>query len=279
MPLPILSIPNEPSPADLLRHYLRCELHWVRHVAEDETILDVGAALTNPAIPAVHDANHMRDVTAPPGMAPPDVVKMIDDHFAAQGVRCAYYVLNPSTPQEQNADLVDHLLSLGFERSTRDVYSLAKFPGVASRSIPDIKIIPSRASYRHFNELAAENAAEVNAPQLAEAWPMHLDDPHYDAILALQNGKAIAHGGVLAIGEMGFFANLYVTRDRRHQGLGTLIVSRLMEICARSLFKSVYLDISDCNDLAAPTLYQKFGFRKVTQSPIYRAPWTKDRHC
>ena len=47
MPLPILSTHPQPSASDLVRLYHRCDLHWARQVAEEETVLDVGTALTN----------------------------------------------------------------------------------------------------------------------------------------------------------------------------------------------------------------------------------------
>jgi GNAT superfamily N-acetyltransferase len=269
MPLPILSTSYEPAPADLLRHYLRCRLHWVRHLSDDETVLDVGTAFTNPQLAAIGDANHIRDVSAPPGESPANVVKMVDDHFDARGVRCAYYVMNPSTPAEQNGALIEHLISTGYTPATRQVLMLGKFAGAAPRAQADLKLIPTRASYRHFHELAERHASEIGAPQLTQAWEAHLDDPHYDALLALENGATIAHGGVLAIGEMGYLAQIYVAPARRRQGIGTLILSRLMEISARSLFKSIYVDLDSSNP-AAESLLKKFGFRAIGQSTIYR---------
>ncbi len=135
---------------------------------------------------------------------------------------CAYYVMNPSTPAEQNGALIEHLISTGYTPATRQVLMLGKFAGAAPRAQADLKLIPTRASYRHFHELAEQHASEVGIPQLAQAWEAHLDDPHYDALLALQNGVAIAHGGVLAIGEMGYFAQIYVAPHGGVRGLGRL---------------------------------------------------------
>ncbi len=42
-----------------------------------------------------------------------------------------------------------------------------------------------------------------------------------------------------------------------------------MEISARSLFKSVYVDL-DSSNAAGEALLKKFGFRAIGQSMIYR---------
>src|SRR4051812_15546969 len=114
MPLPVLSTPTQPSPADLLRHYLRCEHHWVSVLAEDETVLEGATALTNPAMAGVWDANHVRDAEVHEGATAEQVVACVDAHFAARGVRCAYYVMNPSSPAGRTAPLREYLLGSGF---------------------------------------------------------------------------------------------------------------------------------------------------------------------
>ena len=189
MPLPLLSTTSH----DLLRHFLRCDLHRVRHLIESETQLDPGTALTNPALPTVHDANHVRDAALPSGLSPEQAVARVNAHFTAAGTRCAYYVLNPSHPDAQTAPLRDHLL---------------------------------------------------------------------------------ATGGILAVGDLGLIADLYVTPSHRRQGLAKILLSRLLEIAARSLFKHVLLDVAPTNT-SAQHLYNNAGFAKVATHTLYRAPWTK----
>jgi ribosomal protein S18 acetylase RimI-like enzyme len=105
--------------------------------------------------------------------------------------------------------------------------------------------------------------------QLTEAAMLRLDDPHYDALIAIKDSAAIAHVGVLAVGEIGAIYQLCVTEALRRRGFGTVMMSRAMEICARSLFKHVFLGVTPSNT-AAIQLYTKFGFRKIGEWVEYQ---------
>jgi ribosomal protein S18 acetylase RimI-like enzyme len=125
-----------------------------------------------------------------------------------------------------------------------------------------LTIIPARASYKHARQLFEEGAGDWNTPELADADMMHLDDPHFDALLALKDARAVAHIGVLAAGEIGRIESVYVTKSMRGQGVETVMMSRAMEICARSLFKHILLGVAP-HEAGAIAVYQKFGFRKI----------------
>src|SRR5437868_1200597 len=108
---------------------------------------------------------------------------------------------------------------------------------------------------RHWSQHIAEDAqidvgTAFTNPQLPDvhdanhifdASLLHLDDPHYDALLALKDGAAVASIGVLAVGEIGRIDEVYVAEQHRRQGLGRVMMNRVLEICARSLFKHVLL--------------------------------------
>jgi ribosomal-protein-alanine N-acetyltransferase len=74
---------------------------------------------------------------------------------------------------------------------------------------------------------------------------------------------------VLAVGEIGRIEQVYVTESTRGQGIGTLMISRALEICARSLFKHVLLGVSPAKSNAI-AVYRKFGFRKIGEFVEYQ---------
>jgi ribosomal-protein-alanine N-acetyltransferase len=116
-----------------------------------------------------------------------------------------------------------------------------------------------------------ESAERYKTTQLADAQMLHLDDPHWDALLALKDGEPVAYMGVLAAGEIGRIDDVYVARAHRGKGLGALMLSRVLEISARSLFKHVLLSVNPKNG-AAIGLYKKFGFAKVGEVVGYFRP-------
>ena len=56
-------------------------------------------------------------------------------------------------------------------------------------------------------------------------------------------------------------------------GVGRTMMSRALEICARSLFKHVMLSVRP-DERAAIDLYGRFGFRRIGQMIAYRPPST-----
>jgi ribosomal protein S18 acetylase RimI-like enzyme len=222
----------------------------------------------------VWDANQVRDASLAEGVSPAEAVAEVAAHFAERGGRCAAWVMNPSAPAGQTAALAGHLLASGYSRRDEDILYLRHLPEGPIVQASGFKIIPARASYRHSRALALEAARDCapgDSEQLADAVVGHLDDSHFDALIALRDDRAVASVGVLAVGELGLVENLYVAPEFRRQGLGRTMMSRALEICARSLFRHVFVSLMPPND-AAMALYRKLGFEKIGTYTRYLAP-------
>ena len=270
MPLPILHGSNQPTTEMLVRYFHQTERHWTEHFAEPME-LDVGVAFTNPSLPNVHDANRVLMASLPEGISAADALKLVEDHFAQQGVRCSSWTMNPSAPDAQRRQLVELLVSRGYKPIALDILYLRRVHVPAVLDASDLTIIPARASFRHARALAEEAAKQWNEPQLADAAMLHLDDPHWDALLALKDGVAVAEAGVLAAGEIGRIDDLFVAPANRHQGIARIMMDRILEICARSLFKHVFASCDPGNQ-NAQSLYRKLGFEKIGQFVPFHAP-------
>ena len=270
MPLPILNSSGQATPEALVRYFHQTERRMAEHLGE-VAALDVGTAITNPSLPRVHDANALLDAAVPEGMSAADAFDAARAHFDGQGVRWWKCVPNPSLPPERTAPLAEHLAGHGYTRQTSDILYLDRMPTAAMEEAPGLRIIPARASYRHARQLAEEAAAAAGEPQLAEVLILDLDDPHWDAVLALIGTEPAGHVGVLAAGEIGRIETLLVSERFRRRGIGRTLMSRALEICARSLFKHIFLSCRPAN-APAQALYAKLGFRKVGDFVEYRAP-------
>jgi len=268
MPLPILQSSNVHGSADLVRLFHHTELQWTRHLSE-ETPLDAGVAFANPELPRVWDANRMLDAAVPEGSTPEEVVAVADSFFTEKGAPCAQWTMNPSAPADRTAPLVRFLESSGWRAESADILYLPGRPPAPIREAAGLTIIPARASFRHWRQLAEEWAGCRGEPQIADAAMLHLDDPHYDAMLALRNGTVAGRAGVLAVGDVGRIDQVYVAQAFRRQGVGRTLMSRALEICARSLFRHVMLSMEPSND-AARALYEGIGFRGIGQIVSYR---------
>jgi len=249
--------------------YHRCELHWCRQLAE-ETVLDVGTALANRDLSEVYDANVMLDASLPEGVSPAGAVGMVHDHYRAQGTTCHKWVLNPSLPRERVEPLAEHLLALGHTRGSYDMMYLTGRPTGTIEEVGGVTIIPARASFRHARELQEEAAAKWKTPQLTDAGMLHLEDPQSDSVMAMKDGRAVAMAVVLPVGEIGCIEDVFVSAAYRGQGIGRTIMSRALEICARSLFKHVFLSVDPTN-APAVSLSRKIGFERIGDFTVYRA--------
>lgn len=272
MSLPILKVSSAPTEQTLLRYFHQTQSNWSAHVAES-VALDFGTAWANPQLNRVKIANRMMDVALPDGLTPTEAVRLADEHFAAQQSACLQWIMNPSAPPEQTGPMIAHLESQGFARFATEIMYLDRMPTVlpGKPSSEPLQVIPARASFRHARALHEQDVTGENREQRIEARMLHLDDPHYDALLALQNGAAVATIGVLSMGEIGLIAQLRVVEAFRRRGIGTMMIGRALEICARSLLKHVLLDVWTI-DTHVIALYEKFGFRKIGQFVTYQRP-------
>jgi ribosomal protein S18 acetylase RimI-like enzyme len=269
MSLPILPSRPAASTADLIRFYYRTDFQWCQQIAE-QAQLEVGTALVNPSLPDIPQANVVFDAAVPDGISPADAIAEADAHFAANGSRVLTWVANPSAPAQQTTPLTDHLLASGFVRRTEDIMHLSGQPTGAVREIGGLRVIPARASFRHAHELAREAGAGFASivDQIADAFIAHLEDPQTDGLLALRDGMPAAYATVLTVGEMGCITQLFVSATLRRQGIGRTMMSRALEICARSLFKHVFLSCDPTN-AGAIALYRQLGFEKVGDFVCY----------
>ena len=266
MPLPILQAHQDATPEHLVRLFHRTQLHWVRHLGE-EAQLDAGVAFTNPQLPSVRDANQVMDAAVAPGTSPADALEEVRQHFVAAGTVCRQWLMNPAAPEARTKPLVEYLRSAGWTERPYEIMYLAEKPGRKVAETPGLTIIPARASFRHARALAEEAAASSEA-RAADADMLHLDDPHWDAAIALLDGRAVARAGVLAVGDVGRIEDVYVTEAQRRRGVGRTMLGRALEVCARSLFKHVLLRVSP-GDAPAINLCTGFGFRKIGEMIAY----------
>ena len=134
----------------------------------------------------------------------------------------------------------------------------------------DLQIIPARASFRHARQIAEESARQRGIPSLADASMLYLDDPQWDALLALKDGEAVGRIGVLSVGEIGLIGKCLrgpsVSSPGRRQHDDDQRAIR--NLPAASLFRHVLLGVASDND-AAISLYHKFGFTKVADAPTF----------
>lgn len=236
--LNILDPAAENSP---LRIYRRAMQKWCSHVA-DEVALGEAGIYANASLSSVPEANCVL------GNLEVDAEEKVLAHFAQAGTRPRAWYLAGGQAQLSN------LRKRHFELWRLDSEAGDLFQGHA-----DLTIIPARASLPHARQIAAFIRPDADPQEAGEAAMCHLDDPHLDAILALYEGRAVGYASVLSTGEAGYVSELFVRQEHRGRGYGSALAGRILDICARSLFKQVVCGI-EAGDEAAARFCQRVGF-------------------
>lgn len=271
MPLPILSHRQPPSRADLLRLFMKAEARWCEQLSEP-VATDFGTAYANAQYPMTWSANQVLDAELPDHLDAQTALLTADGFFESRETHCYRWIMNVSAAAGRVAPLVDALKARGFREDPFEVHALERTPEGRVVEAGGLKIIPARASFKHVRQILEESWSSVAyGPQHVDALMNQLDDPHWDALLILKDARPVAYGGVLSVGEFGRIDDVYVSPAFRRQGIGTTLMSRLVEICARSLFKTVLL-ATDAANAPAHRLYAKFGFRRVGEIVNYLSP-------
>jgi ribosomal protein S18 acetylase RimI-like enzyme len=268
MPLPILKSQRLESDADLIRLFHRTELHWTRHFG-DETVLSAGAAFVQPDLPRIAAANRVLDAALPEGSTVAEVIREVDEHFGLNNARCLQWLLSPTASAQP---LADHFTAAAWEKRCNEILHLNR-ASLASVDAGELTIIPARASHRHARLLAEESARECGESQVADAAMVHLDDPHWDALLALRGANVAGTIGVLSVGDIGRIDALYVHPAFRRRGVATALLGRALESCGRSVFRHVMLSVEPEN-VAAHSLFTTAGFRSIGKTTAFQPPRT-----
>lgn len=264
MQLPVVPSSSVATEATLLRLYDRALLHWLRHYG-DENDIEVGVAIANTELAGVAEASTLLDAMVPADVSGQAALGQIEAAFGGAGA--SRIVANPESAGLP-AEFCELLLGRGYVKDTINVLALGQAPGDLKLTQEGLTIIPARASFRHATQLAQELIGG-GAAEAAESLQLHLDDSHYDAVIALGDDRAVAWSGVMAAGEVGLLRHLYVSPQYRGRGIGQVMLGRALDICERSAFRHVLAGVARGNE-AYLSLLTKSGFRTVGTITLFR---------
>lgn len=119
--------------------------------------------------------------------------------------------------------------------------------------------------------------AEIERLCFAEPWSeraleLYLGNGAFAMAAFAEGGAAVGYGGMLLAPDEGQILNLAVRPEARRQGVGSAILSALLDEAKRRELELVSLEVRVSNQ-AAIDLYQRFGFAIAgTRKRFYRRP-------
>lgn len=229
---------------DVAKLFHQMQRRWSEHLI-DALADDLGSLYCSTEFPDCPTANRLLDAALPSGLSPERATADLAERFPSG---CLEICPNPHAGVEQTRPWAEYLLRNGWTDASVTIYRAGRLPNTISPSPADVRIIPARASYRHTEQLFAQYPH-------ADAMMRHLDDPHYDLLIALRNDRAIASAGVLSGGETALIEQVCLTPEVDDATTDALM-SRLMQSCIRANFRHVLAGQCD-----AVSLLTRWGFR------------------
>ena len=114
-----------------------------------------------------------------------------------------------------------------------------------------------------------------STPWSLEAFKMELKNDIALYVVARDEDKVLGYGGLWNIIDEGHITNIAVSEEFRDKGIGSQILSKLIEICKKKNACSMTLEVRQNNE-AAKHLYKKYGFEEAGIRPKYYADSDED---
>lgn len=232
--------------------------------------IDLGLAVCSPQFGRVFDANRLFMARVPRGADADSMWRATREHYAARGSRCWRVTMARLATDAERTPLAELLIREGWREIRLDVMRLER------RTTPprphDFKIVSARAALRLYEPFAREAAASVQ-PQLADASIARLDDPQYDALVAIVDGRVVARAALMTSGGLGLIEQVRVLDAYQGRHIGRAVVEAAIELCARAQFKHVVLTVDPANTVAR-NLYASLGFAKLGEEIALADPET-----
>lgn len=227
--------------------------------------LDCGVAHFSSEFGAM--ANQIRDVTLPDGWSMERAFELVQGFFGQFNHPCRIWAPTLEQPAEP---LEEFLEARGYAPSRRQVYALRPWPELARGS--DVRIVPGRAVRQALAELTMGDPSRGSPEgrQLSTDMMLaRLNDPQFDVLVAMAEGRAVGHGYLLQIGPIAAVYNVYVSDEFRRRGIAQAIMHDIINTCRRLELRTVVLEVGQANT-DAMALYEKCGFEPVGASVDFR---------
>ena len=124
----------------------------------------------------------------------------------------------------------------------------------------------SNISLSLMEECDLEDVLEVSSLSLKESWSKEsfkkeLSNPLAKYLVAKENNKVIGFAGVWTIVDEGHITNIAVRPNFRENGIGSMLLSSLIEHCKNWGCTSLTLEVRASNT-PAQNLYKKYNFKE-----------------
>ncbi|MHC4698423.1 MAG: GNAT family N-acetyltransferase [Planctomycetota bacterium] len=219
--------------------------------------LEYGIACYSDRFANLPEANQFREVVAERPSEVQDAFDQAEEWFQRRNLTCHRWAPADGQPSDALADfLTDH----GFKQRRLIAMSLAKW--VEIESSPDIRIVPTRAvraAYRSTFIQADSPASQSMRELTADAYCERLDDPQYDAFVALVDNKPAGRCTLYQVGDIARVMDLCVMSAFADRKVDATLVAHVLAMAKRLAMRNI-VTLLDDDDPRGVEWFEEVGF-------------------
>lgn len=256
------------SRESLWRVFLDLEYDWACAIGQT-IVLDSALIVCNRELPRVWDANRVF-LTGSRSDVSVWFEEVIRESRGVNAVPIVWEIdrLDAGT----RAAMRDELLRRGLREQLNPVQRLAARVPSSPSPVESLTVIPARTAPESYAELCTQWVlADKHEPEMVRSMTFHLNDPKFEPLIALHEGKPIAMAGLQSRGDAGRVEDVYVTPDWRGRGVGRAMVERVLDLADREKLRDLFIVSSPLN-IRARRLYERIGFESFGNYAVFVAP-------
>ncbi len=215
-----------------------------QQICEKQT-LDNGICYYAPQFPTFALANQFREVVLDDDMPLDTIYQQAQSWFDAQQLVCQRWA--PAMEQETDK-LATFLVDKGFSPQTYSAMQLTQWGelGVAE----NVRIIPARALRMIFRELVLnemEDEPTDDAATRVQAEESRMDDPAYDAFVAMIDNRAVGRCSLYQVGDIACIMDFHVSHNQESPAGETALLAHVLALAKRLALRNICTQVESGN--------------------------------
>ena len=120
---------------------------------------------------------------------------------------------------------------------------------------------------RSMNQQDLQYLKQHLSTQFDDFWTFSILEKEFNGenttyIVAEENNEILGFAGILTIIDESNIMNIVTKKEKRHMGIGSLLLSELIKISKKLNMKSITLEVNE-NNTPAIKLYEKYNFEQI----------------
>lgn len=235
---------------------LRADQAYAQQVCEKET-LEYGIAFYNERFAKLPECCQFREVLIEDAATIAGAFDQAEQWFAERGLTCLRWAPADGQP---TAALTSFLTKRGFRETQFMAMVLPDWPDLEAPT--DVRVLPARAMRAAFRRAVAgsiprgqRDAAEL----VADAYEQRLDDPPFDAFVAMVENEPAGWGALHQVGDVGRLTPIAVLTAYKERRVTLALLAHGLALAKRLMLKTVCTTVAE-GEMEEITLLERAGF-------------------